>query len=299
MSSTIRNRTRLAIGLLRACAALPLPLLHGIGFLLGWLVWLIPNAQRRIAAINLQRCLPELSPRARRRLLRRSLIEDARTVLELGPLWLWPGHKVFARIRAVEGEAEWRIALAEGRGAIAITPHLGAWELAGLYLSSLGPLTILYRPSRLGPAVDEVIRTARGRLGATLAATDQRGVRRLLATLRQGEAVGILPDQDPGDEGGLYAPFFGHPANTMVLVSRLASRNRSPVLLLFAERLAWGRGYRLHFERLPDIIGEPALADSVAALNAAIEHAIRRRPEQYLWSYKRFKRQPAGWPKVY
>ena len=293
------NRTILAIGVLRGCAALPLPLLHGLAVLLGWLLWLLPNSQRRFAAINIQRCLPEYTPAQHRRLLRRSLVESAKTLLELGPLWLWPADRALATVKAVQGEDQWQAALAEGRGAIAITPHLGAWEMAGLYLSSRCPLTTLYRPSRLGGQVDTLIREARARCGATLVATDQRGVRQLVQALRQGQAVGILPDQDPGDEGGLYAPFFGHPANTMVLVSRLALRNDIPVLLLYAERLAWGQGYCLHFQRLSSTLSTPPLESSVQALNQAIEQAIRRRPEHYLWSYKRFKRQPPGWPKVY
>lgn len=293
------NRSTLAISLLRGCARLPLPCLHALGVALGWLAWLIPNPLRRIVAINLHRCLPELAPCTRRWLLRRNLTETGKGLLELGPLWLWPSHKVLAKVRSVEGQAEWQAALAEGRGAIAITPHLGAWEVAGLYLSTLVPLTTLYRPSRLGEGVDHLIRTARARLGAQLVATDQRGVRRLVQTLRQGHVLGILPDQDPGDEGGMYVPFFGQPANTMVLLSRLASRNRTPVVLLYAERLAWGRGYRLHFERLTAAIAEAPLIESVTALNQAVEQAIRRRPEQYLWSYKRFKRQPLGHAKVY
>ncbi len=121
----------------------------------------------------------------------------------------------------------------------------------------------------------------------------------MLQTLRAGNAVGILPDQDPGDEGGQFAPFFGHPANTMVLLSKLAIRSGAPVFLLYAERLSRGRGYQLHFERLPDAVGHEPLADSLAALNRTLEQAIRHHPEQYLWSYKRFKRQPPGHPPVY
>ncbi len=293
------NRTTLAISLLRGCARLPLPCLHAVGVALGWLAWLIPNPVRRITAINLQRCLPELDAHARQRLLRRSLTETGKGILELGPLWLWPGHKVLAKVRSVAGQAEWQAAVAEGRGAIAITPHLGAWEVAGLYLSSLGPLTTLYRPSRLGGEFDRLVRDARARMGAQLVATDQRGVRRLVQTLRQGHALGILPDQDPGDEGGVYVPFFGQPANTMILLSRLASKHHTPVVLLYAERLAWGRGYRLRFQRLTAAIAEAPLAESTLALNQALEQAIRCHPEQYLWSYKRFKRQPPGYAKVY
>lgn len=299
MSRTKQCKAVLATGALRAAACLPLPLLHGIGTLTGRLLWWLPNDQRRFATINLARCLPELDTDAQRRLLRRNLAETAKMLLELGPLWLWNRDRMLGLIRGVDGEAEWQAALDEGRGAIALTPHLGAWEIAGLYLSSRCRLTSLYRPSRLGPRADELIRTGRSRLGAQLVATDNRGVRRLLQALREGQVVGILPDQDPGDEGGRFTPFFGHPANTMVLLSRLAMRSGAPVFLLYAERLPRGRGYRLHFQRLSEAIGREPLDASLKALNDAVEQAVRRLPEQYLWSYRRFKRQPPGHPPFY
>lgn len=292
-------KTAVAVGALRGCAWLPLPLLHAAGYGAGVLLWLIPNNQRRIAAVNLKVCLPELSAPARRRLLRRCLIETSKAVLEMGPLWLWNGRRTLRLVHGVENEAAWHQALQERRGAIAITPHLGSWEMAGLYLSSRTPLTILYRPSRLGDAVDRLICQGRGRLGARLVPTTSQGVRRLLRALNSGTALGILPDQDPGPNGGVYAPFFGQPANTMVLLSRLASKHCTPVFLLYAERLRRGRGYRLHFERLPDKVSQAASPEAAAALNQAIEQAIRRCPEQYLWSYKRFKRPPPDRPSLY
>lgn len=288
---------KLFVGLLRCLARLPLPLVHELATAIGWLLWLVPNDQRRIAAINIELCFPGWNESARRRLLRRNLVETSKCMLELGPLWLWSGERIKRLIRGVEGEEAMHAAVAEGRGAIAITPHLGAWEMAGLYVSSHYPITTLYRPSRLG--IDDLIRFGREKLGAHTVPTDRRGVRSLFETLRQGRVLGILPDQDPGPEGGLFAPFFGQPANTMVLLSRLATRNHSPVFLVYAERLPWGRGYRLHVERLPAAVSEGSLEASVATLNAAVENAIRRRPEQYLWTYKRFKTRPAGEPKLY
>ena len=288
---------RLFVGLLHALAWLPLPVVHGLAASIGWLLWLLPNDHRRIAAINIALCFPAWSPAARRRLLRYNLIETSKCMLELGPLWLWNAERIKRLIRSVEGEEAMHAAVAEGRGAIAITPHLGAWEMAGLYVSSHYPITTLYRPSRL--KIDQTIRFGREKLGAQTVPTDRRGVRSLFETLREGRVLGILPDQDPGPENGLFAPFFGHSANTMVLLSRLAIRNRSPVFLVYAERLPRGRGYHLHIERLPAAVSEAPLEASVAALNAAVERAIRRRPEQYLWAYKRFKTRPPGEPKFY
>ena len=291
------SRKDLVTGLLRFSALFPLPVVHGFAVLVGGLMWLVPNRERRIAATNLALCFPGLDRRARNRLLRRNMIETGKAMLELGPLWLWDGARIMKLIRETEGEAAFRAAMAEGRGGIAVSPHLGAWEIAGLYASSCHPMTTLYRPSRLG--IDEIIRFGREKLGAQTVPTDKRGVRVLFETLRKGRLLGILPDQDPGPGGGVFAPFFGWSANTMVLLSRLAMKTRVPSFLFYAERLPWGRGYRLHIEPLPAAVAEGSLEESVAAVNAAVEQAVRRCPEQYLWAYKRFKTRPPGEPKLY
>lgn len=285
-------------GLLRLTALLPLPLTHAIGALLGWLLWRIPSAPRRIAARNLALCFPELTPTERDRLLRRNLMETGRGLLELGPLWLWPGQRVLALVRgSVAGEEALAATVRQQRGAILLTPHLGAWEMAGLYYSSRHPLTILYRPSRLG--LDELSVRGRGRVGGKVVATDARGVRALFTSLRNGEILGILPDQDPGEESGVFAPFFGIAANTMTLVSRLALKTGVPVFLTWAERLPRGRGYALHLRALPEVTAAASLEVSAAALNQGVEAAVRSLPAQYLWVYKRFKTRPPGEAKLY
>lgn len=292
------RRQGFVTGLLRLTACLPLPVVHGIGVVVGWLLWLIPNQPRRIAAINLALCFPDWQDTPlQSRLLRRNLVETSKAMLELGPLWLWRGEQVLELVRAVGGEESLNTAVAQGRGAIVITPHLGAWEMAGLYVSSRYPLTTLYRPSRLD--IDALIRAGRERLGARVVPTDTRGVRALFETLRSGGVLGMLPDQDPGPGGGIFAAFFGWPANTMVLLSRLAIKSGAPVILTYAERLPRGRGYRLYFEALPATVSTGPLEASVAAVNLAVEQAVRRLPSQYLWAYKRFKTRPSGEPRFY
>ncbi len=285
-------------GLLRLTSLLPLPLTHAIGVWVGGLLWWIPNDLRRIASRNLLLTFPEMPVADRERLLRRNLWETGKLLLELGPLWLWRGERVLALVRgAVAGEEALTDTVRRRRGAILLTPHLGAWEMAGLYYSSRHPLTILYRPSRLG--LDELSVRGRGRLGGKVVATDARGVRSLLTALRDGEILGILPDQDPGDEGGVFAPFFGISASTMTLVSRLTRNTGAPVFLTWAERLPRGRGFALHLRALPEVTAAGSLEESAAALNRGVEAAVRSLPAQYLWAYKRFKTRPPGEPKLY
>ena len=285
-------------GLLRLTSLLPLPLTHAIGVWVGGLLWWIPNDLRRIASRNLALTFPEMPVADRERLLHRNLWETGKLLLELGPLWLWRGERVLALVRGeVAGEEALTDTVRRRRGAILLTPHLGAWEMAGLYYSSRHPLTILYRPSRLG--LDELSVRGRGRLGGKVVATDARGVRSLLTALRDGEILGILPDQDPGDEGGVFAPFFGISASTMTLVSRLTRNTGAPVFLTWAERLPRGRGFALHLRALPEVTAAGSLEESAAALNRGVEAAVRSLPAQYLWAYKRFKTRPPGEPKLY
>jgi KDO2-lipid IV(A) lauroyltransferase len=282
-------------GLLALLSRLPLWLLHGIGDLVGRLIALVPNRQRRNALINLALCYPYTSDAELIRLRNRFLREFGKTYLEIAPLWLRPPAQALSLIREVRG-AE-LLARESGRGLIVLSPHLGAWELAGLYLAAQGPTAIFYKPQKY---LDDLIVDARRRSGATLAPITARGIRSLVQTLGRGEAVGILPDQGPrGDKGAVFAPLFGRPAWTMVLVSRLARKSGAPVIFLFAERLPWARGFRIHCLRAPDHIASDDDHVAATALNRGIEHCIAVCPAQYLWAYRRFRDRPPGTPKVY
>ncbi len=289
--------SRLLEGLLRLLARVPLPLLHALGGGLGWLGAWIPNRARHVTAVNLALCFPEMPPGQRRRLLRRSLQETARGLLELGPLWYRPPQAVCALVRETVDEHLFEDALARGRGILWLAPHLGAWELGPIYCMQRIPVHALYRPPRQG-ALEPVLIAARERCGAHLAPASAAGVRQLLRALRSGEAVGILPDQQPPGEG-VFAPFFGVPAKTMTLLPRLAGRTDAAVLAAFAERLPRGRGYRLHFQQVDPAVASDDPAQAARVLNRAVENAVRVCAEQYLWSYRRFSRRPDGGPAPY
>ncbi|RMG29916.1 MAG: lipid A biosynthesis acyltransferase [Gammaproteobacteria bacterium] len=298
-SGVAERRARLALALVRACARLPLPLAHALGAALGWLLARVPNRTRRVAAINLARCFPELSPAARRRLLRRSLVEAGKTLTEVGALWTWPREALAPLVREIRGREAVDAALAAGRGVILATPHLGSWEMAGHVCGMEWGITSLYRPPRL-QGVEAFMKAGREHLGARLVRTDRRGVRILYERLRAGGVVGILPDQEPGPEGGVFAPFFGHPAWTMVLLPRLARRTGAAVFVGYCERLPRARGYRLHIHPVDAAaIRDADPGTAAAALNRAVEACVRACPEQYQWGYRRFRTRPPGEPPWY
>ncbi len=279
--------------LLRLFAALPLPVAHAMGVVLGFALDLLPNSLQRITALNLTLCYPELDVRARARLVRRSLMETGKTILEMGAMWCWPAPRLLGKLRAVDGLESADAAQRRGRGVIFASPHLGCWEMAGLYVSSRYPMTTLYRPPRL-LALENLSREARARLGAHLVPTDASGVRALYQALGRGEAVGILPDQNPDPGSGVFAPFFGMPAYTMVLIARLARKTGATLILTYAERLPHGAGYHVHMHEAPADFVNATPEQAGAILNRLIEDGVRAHPEQYQWSYKRFRVRPEG-----
>jgi KDO2-lipid IV(A) lauroyltransferase len=292
--------TLLIKALLYFFALFPLRFIHALATRLG--IWLAHRPQlsvTQITQINIRLCFPHLSENQQNLLIEKSLIETAKTFTELSALWLWRKERVLRLVRRIENEACLQQAMQAGKGVILLTPHLGAWELAGLYASSHYSLTALYRPPKL-IGLQNLIQSARQRAGGKCVAIDQAGVRALLQTLRRGEVVGILPDQVPQEtKAGIFAPFFNIPTYTMTLVSRLAQKTGATVIFTYAHRLPTGQGFSLHFLPAPTEIYSPNLIHSVLALNQGIQQCILACPEQYQWSYKRFKRRPEGTKAVY
>lgn len=270
--------------LLRLVALLPLPLLHALGAVLGWILY----AGSRRYRSNLRRNLA-LAGLDAARLRRAAIAEGGKAALELPAIWLRPHRAVADLVTEVSGWEYVENGARLGRGLIMLTPHLGCWEVTAQYFSRRMPITVMYSPPKV-KALEPVMLAGRNRETMKSVPADVRGVRAMLKALKRGEAIGMLPDQVPGRGEGEWVEFFGRPAYTMTLVGRLAERTGAPVLLGYAERLPRGRGYRIVVEPL----AAPRPPESpVRALNHCLEHVIRRLPEQYLWGYNRYK-VPAG-----
>ena len=270
------------IALFRLLSLLPLWLLQAMGAVAGCLVWLASKRYRD----NFNRHIVQAGLQSVRR---RAIFETGKTIFELPKIWLRPNAEVVRRVTHVSGWELMDAGVAAGRGIVLLTPHLGCFEIVGQYSASHRPITVLYRRAKqrwLAPLVD----AGRG-ANLKLAPADLGGVRRLLKALKNGETIGLLPDQAPGTGEGIWVPFFGRPAYTMTLAARLADTGAT-VLMIYAERLNWGRGYHVHVQALSTpLTGD--LAARTAQINGEIESLIRRCPGQYLWAYNRYK-TPAG-----
>ena len=288
---------RLVGAAIRLFGVLPLPALHALGAAAGAAGYWLPTRERRVTDANLRLAYPELDARARRRLARRSLRETGKTFAEFAAVWTWSRERLLRQIAEVSGEGPVREALACGRGVIIAGPHLGNWEVGGAYCSLHHAMTTLYQRPRI-VELDPLSRRYRERFGARLVPAGVSAVRTLFAALHRGGMIGIMPDQDAGTGLGVFAPFFGQPANTMMLLPRLAAHARALVVITYAERLRDGR-FHLRFVPASAGIDDPDVERAAAVLNADVERAVRAAPEQYLWSYKRFRIRPPGFPDPY
>jgi KDO2-lipid IV(A) lauroyltransferase len=259
----------------------PLWALHALGHAAGWLAWLFSSVYRRRFMDNARQAglgIAQVAP---------AIGHAGAMSAELPRLWLgapvpvqWQGHAVVEQ------------AYASGKGVLFLTPHLGCFEitaqaLASRFSAQYGPLTVLYRPARQA-GLAQVMETARDRPGLQAVPTTLAGVRQMIKALRSGHAVGLLPDQVPPEGMGVWAPFFGKPAYTMTLAARLAAQTGAQPVLIWGERLPWGRGYRLHTQALGHALAED-LEVAVVQINQAMERLVLQRPDQYLWGYARYK----------
>lgn len=297
-------KTHLIKILINTLARFSLLSCHRIGSIIGYLAYIMRGKSQRITSTNISLCYPELNANEQRKLIRQSLIETGKTLTEAGPMWIWNKEKLFSLIQNVHGEEVIQNSLSKNRGVIIALPHLGNWELLGLYCSSKYPTTSLYRVPRM-EQLDSIVKTGRERLGAKLVPTDNQGIRSLFKALQNNELTCILPDQEPPMEkgNGVFAPFFGIQAYSMTLLSRLAQKTNATIIIGYTKRLPEGKGYEIYFEALPDNSSQQIETDpllrSVTTLNLGLEKSIRKIPEQYQWGYKRFRTRPEGEKEIY
>lgn len=277
---------------------MPLRLNHAVGSTIGNLAWYLNTRERTIAMVNIDLCFTDKTDAEKKRLAHTSLKETGKALTEAAWVWTRPPKQLEALIVDTIGGDILQRAKETNKGLLVATPHMGTWELCNLPLSREQPITYLYKTPRFSVLEQQLI-SWRANLNALPANVNTRGIRQLLKQLKSGGTVGLLPDQEPDLEAGVFAPFFNVPANTMTLMPKLAERGKATIVFCFAKRLPKGRGWHMHY-LAPDqaIYSEDKLL-SATALNQTVERCVEHCPEQYAWNYKRFQLLPEGGNRVY
>jgi len=263
---------------------LPLRVNHFIGSLIGRYLYLSNSNSKMVVRKNIQACFPQMDKKAQEELVKKSLVETGKGLSEMGFVWLRSFSNNAKHVIQTTG-AE---CLHDDKPTILLVPHFGCWEVAARMSSLQKPSIFLYKklPNK---KQNKLLLASREQGDLTMAPADKKGVIKIQRAIINNKLIGILPDQDPGEEGGVVVPFFSTNARTMTLLVKLARKNKAKVVLTWALRLPKGKGYELNFKVVDILSKSGEIEQDVILMNRAIEKLVLTHPEQYLWNYKRFK----------
>lgn len=261
-----------------------------VGAGIGTLAWSLSRRDRRRALDHLALAFPGMPAPERRRLARDCFRHHGTTLGECLHLFHADCEGVASRVE-VRGWEEVEKVQEEGRPILILTGHCGNWELLAAVINCRGLGMAVVARILDEPGLQRMLAGLRERFGTkTIARGTEGAARQLLTTLRRGGALGMLIDQDTKVEG-VWVPFFGRPAFTPSGAAKIALRQRIAVIPTFIERLPDGR-HRATFHPLLDLPDD--LTEATALMTQKIEEQVRRRPEQWVWMHRRWRRQPSG-----
>lgn len=282
------------VGALWLCAHLPLRAQRAIGRGLGLTLYALAPERRRVTRINFRLCLTELGERERERLVRAHFSMLGESVFEMAYGWWGPARRL-EQLGTLVGRKHLDDALARGRGVILLQGHFLTTDIAGQILGMKLPFTATYAQAK-NPVARHLTERLRGRF--IRRQIHHSEVRAIVRALAANEVVWHGPDQGAKRGAGIEARFFGQPARTNTATAKLARISGAVVVPYHPIRLPDGT-YELRIEpALTDFPGND-LAAATQRVNDTIEAQVRRAPEQYLWSHRRFKPARKGEPGPY
>jgi KDO2-lipid IV(A) lauroyltransferase len=267
---------------------------------LGRLWFLADKRHRRVALANLTRAFGrEKSNRDIRLIAKRVFGNIVQVVFEVG----WGLHQSpedLGRYIKINGLDNIPATAREGGGALILTGHVGNWELMPLAACMTGhTANILYRPMDFAP-LDRFFAKTRTRFGLKLIPKDA-SLLRVFRTLKRGEAVAMLLDQNVGLHKGVMVDFFGRRASTSYGLAYIALKTEAPVLPFFVVRNQNGFtaeiGPMIPLVKTGDL--QKDLEENTQRYTDALEAIIRRHPDQWFWVHRRWKTRPySPWPRT-
>ncbi len=286
--------TRGGIAFMQVLALVPLSVTRGLGVVLGWVLYAVVGSRRRVVNTNFALCFPALSAGERRKLTLQTFVYFAQAWLDRA--WLWHAPKAWVQRRVqVTGALE---ELEGNEPTVIFLPHFfgldAAW--AGVALQMPRPSTTIYT-DQSNKLVDRWILRGRRRFGNLRLFGRAAGVKPIVAALREGQPLYLLPDMDFGPDDSVFVPFYGLPTATVPSLSRFAKLGRAKVLPLLPRITPTGYEVQV-LPSWTDFPTDDAVADT-ALMNARLEDYINTMPAQYYWVHKRFKTRPEGEPSLY
>lgn len=292
---------RVEYAALRAMAAVLRPFGWRAASAVGDAVGALVYRPFRVRADRVERairaCFPALDEAQVRATARESYRSIGRVMFESVFLSRASRDEVRAAFAGVEGREVLDAAMAQGRGVILASGHLGNWELTAAWLSIFGYPVDGIAMHMANPLADRFFQRTRERLGMRVI-WDDRAVREVPRALQAGHTIGFMSDQSAKGLAATVVPFFGRPARTPRGAAVFALRGDVPIVFVATLRQPDGR-YVQRFEAVPVMRTGDREADVLATVQRytdVLERLVRAHPGQYFWQHRRWKGQPADTP---
>ena len=278
---------RLGVALLWLTHFLPFSLISAIGRVLGRVVYW--SGLARTARVNIEACFPNLPKTERERLIKNYFANLGESVMALGLLWWAPAPRIAGLVQ-VEGVENYLLYQGK-KPVIGFAPNFVGVEFGMIRLALDYQAAAIYSQQK-DPYLNQLLLKGRTRFKPATMIARQDGLRGALRALRDGLTLYVLPDMDMGRQDSVFVPFFGIPAATVPVLSRLAAVSRAVVIPVITRRRQDGKGYVVKiYEAWQNFPTDDPVADT-RRMNEFLETRILEIAEQYFWSHKRFHTRP-------
>jgi KDO2-lipid IV(A) lauroyltransferase len=269
--------------ILRLFSALPLALLQLIGAGVGLLVYLC-SSRYRIRLKNNHASAAEYS--GFKSTPWRVAIESG--MIFADTLWIWRHPQAAIHKSSINNLAQIVDLSKNGKGLIVLASHLGGFEIVPRIFAEHMKATVMYRPAKKS-WVNSLMLKSRKHPEIEFVEANLGGVRKIKRALSRGQVIGILADQVPSVGDGVWAKFFNQYAYTTSFPVKLARQANVATVFVAAERLGLGQGWIIKTQ----LMAEPyptSMTQACTQMNQHFEQMIISKPQQYMWSYNRYKR---------
>ena len=286
--------TRSGIFFMRLLAMLPLVVVRAMGKLLGWALYVLVASRRRVVTINLSLCFPERSVLEIRDLTRQTFVYFAQAWLDRSWVWHAPRSWILRRVTFTGATYE----LAGTEPTVVFVPHFVGMDAAwGGVTLRIPRHSITIYTDQSNKLIDRWILRGRRRWGNFQLFGRIEGVKPIVAAVRAGKPLYLLPDMDFGPQESIFVPFFGIPTATVPSLSRFARLGRAKVVTGVVSMTP--TGYEVKISPVWKNFPTDDVATDTALMNKKLEGYIRQQPAQYFWVHKRFKTRPEGAAELY
>ncbi|WP_423910426.1 lysophospholipid acyltransferase family protein [Candidatus Spongiihabitans sp.] len=282
---------KLLFAFLRVFSYLPLPIIYFIGVGLGEIVYWLYGSRRHVTKINLTTCFPDYPPGKIQQLSRHHFHAMTIGVMTMAIAW-WGSTTRYERLTIFRNKEVLDNLVNAKQNIIILAPHFVALEFLGFYFSNQMRMTSMYRKHK-NPYIDQFIFQKRTRFGSRIYNYKDTSTS-LIKSIRNGVPFYYLPDQDPGGNRSVFAPFYNIQTATYPALNKISRLGNAKVVPCMARLRKFGRGIEIIFEQPLEKYPSGDDVKDATTMNQAIEKLIAYAPEQYFWSHKRFKTRPSG-----